>query len=609
MTSTLPRSLERCPALDKLARQVSNCKAFTHIPPHSFDSLIVQDKHERIEEQLDALVKRKAGAVAARNKLVGRRNALLDRISTAKHSLVTVEMQISLQAPVCGRANDDHAASNLPDHHTHTPVDTPAAAPPQDTSLTRPHRKTQDLYTFPEHLPPPISSFVHCARISYDDLVEASASQAGVRDFAETGFLTVATAAQATISQQLRCSPKDICWFIHSHLEVAPGVPLSFSTSLSSPECAASLALHWLLTEAETAVLGLVGRRTHLQTLRGSLTTPHPPNDALPDPKRSRLSMAVHAGHGGATPAHMHVEHAWARERPSPCGEQGGSVGQGTSCVDSEVTRVGEGGRHEARAGAVEGGGTSSEATVATEDPQVIRCGVNGVCGARAAVRTALRPVLAAASLCSDDGADAAWGIVHSAGEKAGSVIALFERAAAANAAGSAGDGGGSSSEGGAARGAHGATPPGGLACAGADAEGGRGVSQDAWNSGHAAVPDRGNPGVREDGARGGRSMGSMRAAQTGPHACAGAGRMTAAEFQGRTTRSLVAVLRELRDACSEAVDAWQRSLEEVRRRSRHAWTGWAVRGRACRPCCELLCSCMPVVRVCGGRVACGCRW
>lgn len=95
-------------------------------------------------------------------------------------------------------------------------------------------------------LPPPITSFRHHASISYDDIRHASEAAAGAGDGQRLCMRKVLEQCMFRKAWAAGWAPGQVCWFVQTQYEVAPGVPLSYSTTLSTPECIGSMALHFL---------------------------------------------------------------------------------------------------------------------------------------------------------------------------------------------------------------------------------------------------------------------------------------------------------------------------------------------------------------------------
>lgn len=101
--------------------------------------------------------------------------------------------------------------------------------------------------------PRPIAEFLSAATISYGDLRAAADPAARLVNFSQHAMSTLLPQAMASKAARLRPAQActDVCWFVQTPYEVATGTPLSVSASLSSPECTASFALHFLMSKLE----------------------------------------------------------------------------------------------------------------------------------------------------------------------------------------------------------------------------------------------------------------------------------------------------------------------------------------------------------------------
>lgn len=106
----------------------------------------------------------------------------------------------------------------------------------------------------PNTLPPPVASFRHCAGISYKDVLDTSGEPGPYVNFSRAGLQSLVTATKARKASAARAAPGSVCWFVLSEYEVAPGLPLSYTSTMSTPECVASVAIHFLLMHFEFAL-------------------------------------------------------------------------------------------------------------------------------------------------------------------------------------------------------------------------------------------------------------------------------------------------------------------------------------------------------------------
>eukprot|EP00892_Ulva_mutabilis_P004395 jgi/Ulvmu1/2327/UM013_0175.1 len=143
----------------------------------------------------------------------------------------------------------------------------------------------------PSPLPRRISSFRATAGICYADLLEASGSKTGVLDFTAVSMAALIRSVRVAKAARLGCAESDVCFFMQLHwLAVpgagwegadadAPGLPLSMSSTLSTPECVASSIVMYLFTDLEGLLQARWCRRD----------VPQPNDDAgSPDLEKSR---------------------------------------------------------------------------------------------------------------------------------------------------------------------------------------------------------------------------------------------------------------------------------------------------------------------------------
>lgn len=130
-------------------------------------------------------------------------------------------------------------------------------APLLPTSLLRQHKPprihaadTQERLRLP-------ADFRHHAGISYDDLRNGS-RQCSSSTGAGGGLLLLEDHRWRVASRTCGCHPQDVLWFMQMHKEVAPGLRLSFSSAVCSPECVASMAVHTIVIKLEAALLAAV---------------------------------------------------------------------------------------------------------------------------------------------------------------------------------------------------------------------------------------------------------------------------------------------------------------------------------------------------------------
>lgn len=96
--------------------------------------------------------------------------------------------------------------------------------------------------------------FRHCAGISYADLRDERRRRSG--SGAGGGVLPLLEDFRWRVASELGgCHPQEVLWFMQLDKEVAPGLRLSFSSAVCSPECVASMAVHHITLKLEAALL------------------------------------------------------------------------------------------------------------------------------------------------------------------------------------------------------------------------------------------------------------------------------------------------------------------------------------------------------------------
>lgn len=111
------------------------------------------------------------------------------------------------------------------------------------------------VYAHPPSAPRKISPSTHLASIAFQDLLEASGSQSASVDFSCVGMQAMLTKCQdAKLLDAGVVATGDVCWFIQLGVAAAPGLELSLSSALRTPECVASAVLYFLLAALEGAL-------------------------------------------------------------------------------------------------------------------------------------------------------------------------------------------------------------------------------------------------------------------------------------------------------------------------------------------------------------------
>ena len=225
----------------------------------------MQDQHSAVASQLQSTHRRLDDATARHSDLVKERGRLSGRIAVAAKHLADLARRghsahhSAAQQPPHGaaRAQQSHASSESASSrtaagrtraaaHADTEVTVSALLPRHvAASLHHHHTSTRQRYR-------PLSSYVHHACVCFDELVRLYGPDGrhgtGILASLED-FRWQATAAAGG------CSTADVCWFVLLDKEASPGLRLSFSSTVCSPECVGSLALHYLALKLEAALL------------------------------------------------------------------------------------------------------------------------------------------------------------------------------------------------------------------------------------------------------------------------------------------------------------------------------------------------------------------
>jgi hypothetical protein len=170
-----------------------------------------------VRAQLAAVQGRIEELSTCKQRLLRERNDLLERTTVATSMLLQLR-------------------SSTPPMSARSPP-----TPPSSTAVYRHPRTSSGLFTYLSRgMPRPLEHFSAYSSISVSDIaascVPTHPSQCPVKAF-QNALLQyrVATAAQLGLAEE------NVCWFVHAPFEVAPGVPLSLSSSLSSLECFVSM--------------------------------------------------------------------------------------------------------------------------------------------------------------------------------------------------------------------------------------------------------------------------------------------------------------------------------------------------------------------------------
>eukprot|EP00892_Ulva_mutabilis_P000106 jgi/Ulvmu1/10096/UM006_0043.1 len=225
-------------------------------------------------------------------------------------------------------------------------------------SAVVPRRSRRDSMYAPYAQPPPaVSDFRTVAGISHDDVCAVAGAVSGLIDFTQHTLTTLVDTACAHEAERLGHGgyQGSICWFVQTKYEAARGVRISASATMSSPECLASYAAHFLIARLEFVLI-----TTAAQCLSAGREAACNESDTARPAQKARH-------HGSSCPSDP---------RRPPRAET-------VTC--SPHTRTTTGGSPAAHDG--DGTRPSTPPQAGTLWSGRLRCGVNDTCDARAALR------------------------------------------------------------------------------------------------------------------------------------------------------------------------------------------------------------------------------
>jgi hypothetical protein len=175
-------------------------------------------------------------------------------------------MPAGVSAPASERIGTTSRAKELV---ASEPVCTPHPDTPKPAALSCPMQRSPSVFAPRTYGDRPVSAFRFHAPISLD-LVAASSQHGAPAELAQVlaAFSRHTLAYQATVARRCGQEPHNVCWFVQLPYHGAPGLPLSFSTQMGSPECLASSTVGMMLGHLEAMML--IEERSFLE--RGSLT-------------------------------------------------------------------------------------------------------------------------------------------------------------------------------------------------------------------------------------------------------------------------------------------------------------------------------------------------
>ena len=373
----------------------------------------VQAERDHLEHQIAACQRRLTISHSKQAELQRRRIALSTRHADAAVSLTALTsstpatppppascsgLESSTTAGVLRARLGRKDASPGPPHTSAAPAPSPATAPsrmhaggPSTAVVSVTPRQHGTFYIPPgqnpwTEAPRPIGSLRHCAGISYTDLRSVAEGSSDLIDLCQQSVMSLIEKATLRKAQQMGVSGTgvpgdDICWFAEMPYEAAPGVPLSTSATISSPECIASLGVQIILTQLE---LALITAATDCMGNEGSEVIPsvteteasRSGKDLAPPPARRTKTATASAC---ALPA---LPRKRSQRRPSSHAQERSRLREGDSTVGGDGAEEGQLAT-EASAGPTRSGTWRWSGC--------IRCGVNETHAGRAAMRSIVR--------------------------------------------------------------------------------------------------------------------------------------------------------------------------------------------------------------------------
>jgi hypothetical protein len=160
----------------------------------------------------------------------------------------------------------------------------------------------------------PLASFRAHACVSIADMRSHAQHAIGCRGQCEQ-FLQAVRDVKRGKAQALRLHMQEVCWHVQSAFEVAPGACLSFTSSLSTPECILSLHLVYIGTLFEMALLGVQqgyctpSQANHATGALSPLQTPpaHASSPTHTHPARHVAPAACNVPPHATSAAHAHL--------------------------------------------------------------------------------------------------------------------------------------------------------------------------------------------------------------------------------------------------------------------------------------------------------------
>eukprot|EP00892_Ulva_mutabilis_P001618 jgi/Ulvmu1/11457/UM076_0033.1 len=192
-------------------------------------------------------------------------------------------------------------------------------------------------------LPQPIGKFECCTDITFRDIVGSPLHKRDVAGRMTVCVRKVVEQCRFLKAWEMQTTPAQVCWFMQTQYEVAPGLAVSYSTTLSSPECVGSMVLHMLACYLEFSLFTALDEpqrihqptpakrraRTASTTMHQASTSHRPQTQQQPQPRGSKpgdappaarkpAAGAATCGAAGPSPVKPAPPAAAARAMPPP---------------------------------------------------------------------------------------------------------------------------------------------------------------------------------------------------------------------------------------------------------------------------------------------------
>lgn len=216
------------------------------------------------------------------------RSALLNRIKNANAAQVEPSVPQHPQIPHVHKGTKPAQASTAHPAHSYHPGPSDIRCAQNSMVPTRIGR--QKFFDSFDEVPWPISSFRHHASISFPEVAPfMPRSQLWYRDH-NNGIYAAISGFLHSVCSDLGRHVSEICWFNQLPFQINPGLQLSHSVSVLSPECCLALSLGFPVFSTESLFLLLEHEQLQAATDPNYHPPEHPELDAALKEHSSMLS-------------------------------------------------------------------------------------------------------------------------------------------------------------------------------------------------------------------------------------------------------------------------------------------------------------------------------